>query len=511
MSETQTFTSGGEALILGKKDNVAWNFTGTNNVVCVAQGEVLQSCSAATGSDTNTQTAGWTTSAGVWNGIDLNVNGKNIYVDKNLVVATNKFFVNGVTGNVGIGTTAPTAKLDVYRTPTPAWNDYTSAGQTIIRVGDATNYIKVGTSGQYTGLWYNTANPDPSNYIFQGGNDRTFFNAPAGDASYLSFRIGNATKMTVLGTGNVGIGTIAPATRLELQGTSATNILRLSSSDIVVGAGDIIGQLQFFSSDQTDYSGSSVTGVRAKIVAVDEGDGYGGYTGLAFYTARGGSATLSQKMSILSSGNVGIGTTAPATKLDVNGSAIIRNDSNLIGNVTLDGNIIYRDSYWDDITTSGLTGKTTGNLDPPVMRAFSGGIYTNQFINNKIEELMFSIQMSHTYKLDSNFDVHVHWSPMTSGTGDVNWCIEYTLADINSIYPASKTICSTTMQIGAMGTALRENLTSFGTLFKCSGLSCVIQARIFRNGGSYADYASLNSIDAHYELNSPGSRDKLAK
>jgi len=49
MNETQILTSGGEALVLGKKDNVAWNFEGTNNMVCVAQGEVLQTCSAGGG------------------------------------------------------------------------------------------------------------------------------------------------------------------------------------------------------------------------------------------------------------------------------------------------------------------------------------------------------------------------------------------------------------------------------------------------------------------------------
>ncbi|MFA6065261.1 MAG: hypothetical protein WCW44_04895 [archaeon] len=43
LNQTQKLISGGEALVLGKKDNVTWNFEGINNVVCVAQGEV-QAC-----------------------------------------------------------------------------------------------------------------------------------------------------------------------------------------------------------------------------------------------------------------------------------------------------------------------------------------------------------------------------------------------------------------------------------------------------------------------------------
>ena len=49
IDQTQKLISGGEALVLGKRDNVRWNFEGTNNMVCVAQGEVLGTCTAGAG------------------------------------------------------------------------------------------------------------------------------------------------------------------------------------------------------------------------------------------------------------------------------------------------------------------------------------------------------------------------------------------------------------------------------------------------------------------------------
>ena len=118
-------------------------------------------------------------------------------------------------GNVGIGTTGPGANLDVYSS--------TIGATTVIKVGDANNNLKLGITGSYTGLWYNQTTPDATNYIFQGGMNRTFFNAPSdGGTSYLAFRIGNATKMTVQESGNVGIGTVSPTAKLHLPAGTAT-------------------------------------------------------------------------------------------------------------------------------------------------------------------------------------------------------------------------------------------------------------------------------------------------
>jgi hypothetical protein len=190
--------------------------------------------------------------------------------------------------------------------------------------------------------------------------------------------------------------------------------------------------------------------------------------------------------------------------INSNGAGQTYFDAN--GTMKLYGNA----TVWKDMVTDATVAKSTG-ANQPLWEAFTNGVYTHQFNQGTMREVWFGIQVNHDYQLDSNFEMHVHWAPMTTGTGDVNWCIEYTISDLNGIFPASKTICSTSAGLTTMGTALRHNLTSFGSPFKCSNLSCVIKARVFRDGGTYADKVSLLSLDAHYIANSLGSNEMLVK
>ena len=111
------------------------------------------------------------------------------------------------------------------------------------------------------------------------------------------------SAMTILGDGKVGIGTASPDTLLNLE--SAAPILRGTDSDDT----DKFGQIEF---DNGDI-----------VISADANSG-GGYQSSSKITFCVDSGT--ERLRIDNSGNVGIGTTSPATTLhlDASGGAVMR-------------------------------------------------------------------------------------------------------------------------------------------------------------------------------------------
>ena len=124
----------------------------------------------------------------------------------------------------------------------------------------------------------------------------------------------SAERMRIISDGNVGIGTTAPAKPLDVYaaGTAQARVnagngwadLILKSYSAAGGGGSI-----YFENSSGTYA--------AQIFA------YQNYSSpyLSIYTNN------AERMRIISDGNVGIGTTAPAAKLDVTGDAIFRHNS----------------------------------------------------------------------------------------------------------------------------------------------------------------------------------------
>ena len=172
------------------------------------------------------------------------------------------------TGNVGIGTTAPQAPLHVYR-----------AGGGSVRIDTDVN-------ASSTQLNFATAGVSKwSMYRPGGSNDlRMFDNANVIDV------------MTWQAAGNVGIGTTAPASALEVAGTLP--IVRISGTTSGV-QGMYILSSGAISSGLTYSSTTGESRLR-------------GDQSYVFQTFYAGNA---ERMRIDTSGNVGIGTSAPFAKL----------------------------------------------------------------------------------------------------------------------------------------------------------------------------------------------------
>lgn len=217
---------------------------------------------------------------------------------------SNEYVTIKATGNVGIGTTSTNYKLDVY------------------------GNLKVGTTGAFTisQSQFGTT----QFYVAGGGNGGTvIFGVPAsyqqnvsvqGDlytasgstSSYLGTkRFGSFNNRldpdgdNYLNSGNLGIGTTSPSARLEVQGTNSNTQAAFKVTD----SGDSFFEVVPDNSTTFKIGDLDAVGDEAMIV--------GTFSDITF--SKGGTTTM-----ILDSNNrVGIGTTAPLEKLQVNGNAAI--------------------------------------------------------------------------------------------------------------------------------------------------------------------------------------------
>jgi hypothetical protein len=209
-------------------------------------------------------------------------------------------------GNVGIGTLNPENSQ--------GWE------QALEVFGNSNSKILVSSQLVKSGLWSHVAG---------------FYGAPAGGIAGtlsnhpFSLVTNSSSRMTVLPSGNIGIGTTTPSDLLEIKTGGARRGITLVGD----GGLDAYNDFQF----AIDNKSSILAGKPQRWIISHRKDGYFsdtplGEASLEFYGERAGGgflAPLSFKSNgdvILASnknalnGNVGIGTTTPREKLSVNGN-----------------------------------------------------------------------------------------------------------------------------------------------------------------------------------------------
>jgi hypothetical protein len=130
------------------------------------------------------------------------------------------------------------------------------------------------------------------------------------------------------------------------------------------------------------------------------------------------------------------------------------------------------------------------------------------------ETVLVIAQMPHGWKLESTIEPHVHWSPTTTGTGNVLWRLEYKWVSINGSNPGTWTTVD--LLAAAGGESLKHQISGFTGLDGTGkGLSSIISMKLSRVGGdatdTYAADALLKEFDIHYEIDTMGSREELVK
>jgi len=195
---------------------------------------------------------------------------------------TPKFFWDASAESLGIGTSSPTAQLNISaNSPTIRFDDDTT-NNALITVNNTVMRIE--------------ADPDNSTA-----------------SSAITFRVDALECMRIDSSGNVGIGTSSPSKELHIKNVGGNAV---SDSQVLIegNTGGYGAGITF----QSPLTGGSLAEM-ARITA--DGEAAWNTTastqdaGLRFYTAQDGTTT--ERMRIDSSGNVGVGTSSPSEKLHI--------------------------------------------------------------------------------------------------------------------------------------------------------------------------------------------------
>ncbi len=217
-------------------------------------------------------------------------------------------------GNVGIGTTAPGAKLEV------------SGGRlrVTLRNSGTIELLDDGTAAAGSvNLMGRDSGGTATTYAFIQGliSDTTDTSEDGALAFYTTLAGTSAEKVRITNSGNVGIGTTGPNELLEIAGEAGQGTtpptLRINNLQHDYSNSATLnvphGSIEFYA---TESSGTYLPGVTTSIKSINEGS-YATVFGLGFFTYDDSAENGEERMRITGTGNVGIGVTGPGAKLTV--------------------------------------------------------------------------------------------------------------------------------------------------------------------------------------------------
>jgi len=269
-----------------------------------------------------------------------------------------------IEGKVGIGTSAPTSALDVVAVNKSGIKVTTNS---LLPGEYAVSAIRTG-DGDVTGFFWNNNPASGANAhgvygqadgagsgVFGSnngttGNAATFMNLNAGNANPVVKIFNNGSGPSLTTAGSVGIGLTTPEAKLDVAGATANNLQAIFTRGVTDPAFKLAA-----SNGVAGGAGSK----QSEFGMFYTGNGYGASLSFlrgsgSFDGAIGINTNSAERVRIDATGNVGIGTTTPGYKLDINEGTLHILNTNI-----LNYSIINRDAAPGN--DSYLFGKFTPN------------------------------------------------------------------------------------------------------------------------------------------------------
>ncbi|MES2668790.1 MAG: hypothetical protein V4644_03835, partial [Patescibacteria group bacterium] len=302
-----------------------------------------------------------------------------------LVTVTGTISVADLNGTVSIGSS----------------NTLTSMPSSSVAVGIAntlngtSNGVALGYNNTVSGA-FNAVSVGYGNTV--SGEDASAFGAGITNSIDNSTQIGpsDAAKLTILSTGNLGVGTTSPSAKLSVAGTTMISGIATFLSGINVNAETF-----------TDFTGFGLTNVGGVLTVSTSSLGLGtvgsGTTGqFPYYAANGTTLTATSSLSIATNGTV-----TASGNLNVNGvldvGGILNSSSFFVGNnVSLAG---YLEANGAIVTDASFLGIGTGGAASPDY-SFQGDTQTGMF-RATTGTIGFSAQGTERMRISSNGNVGI--------------------------------------------------------------------------------------------------------
>lgn len=181
------------------------------------------------------------------------------------------------------------------------------------------------------------------------------------------------------------------------------------------------------------------------------------------------------------------------------------------GHISLNGNA----TVWDDMAIP-ITATGSGKFAPTLSNFRGGPVQLYTFSNaplNSEDRVFGTLQMSHSYKLGTPIDCHVHFACGTNQTtNNVTWTLAVSKADIGGIFNVAQSYTAT-LECGEVYTHRLADFHNIGNFTYISGIANIM---IMRNSTAASDTYTGNdafalSLDCHHEKDSLGSNEEYTK